>query len=184
MPRVAFVTGGDAATLPELHRPRATLFPRERACPIAVRPDRRLRAAPVPAGRPRAARCGPLLVGVLAGAVLVGTAAPALAVPPPPPNPTDGQLGAAQSEQDAAAAEVGRIAGLVAAAEAELERVGVQAEAAGTAYLAAEEALAAGAGRAPRRPPPSWRRPPTPWPPPQARIADLLPRQLHERLDR
>jgi murein DD-endopeptidase MepM/ murein hydrolase activator NlpD len=82
-----------------------------------------------------------VLVGVLASAVLVGTAAPALAVPPPPPNPTDSQLGAAQSEQDAAAAEVGRIAGLVATAEAELERVGIQAEAAGTAYEQAVEAL-------------------------------------------
>jgi murein DD-endopeptidase MepM/ murein hydrolase activator NlpD len=81
------------------------------------------------------------LVGVLAAAVLIGTAAPALAVPPPPPNPTDGQIGAAQSEQDAAAAEVGRIRALVATAESELERVGVQAEAAGTAYEAAKEAL-------------------------------------------
>jgi murein DD-endopeptidase MepM/ murein hydrolase activator NlpD len=80
-------------------------------------------------------------VVVVASAGLVGTAAPALAVPPPPPNPTDAELGAAQSEQDAAAAEVGRILGLVAAAEAELERVGIQAEAAGTAYLIAEEAL-------------------------------------------
>src|SRR5215207_3982212 len=82
-----------------------------------------------------------LLVGVLTCAVLVGFAAPAVAVPPPPPHPTDNQIGAAQSEQDAAAAEVGRIAGLVASAEAELERVGVLAEAAGTAYLMAEEAL-------------------------------------------
>jgi murein DD-endopeptidase MepM/ murein hydrolase activator NlpD len=92
--------------------------------------------------RPRGRR--PLrtaLVVVVASAGLVGTAAPALAVPPPPPNPTDAELGAAQSEQDAAAAEVGRILGLVAAAEAELERVGIQAEAAGTAYLIAEEAL-------------------------------------------
>jgi murein DD-endopeptidase MepM/ murein hydrolase activator NlpD len=82
-----------------------------------------------------------VLVGVLTGAVLVGSATPALAVPAPPPNPTDSQIGSARSEQDAAAAEVGRIAGLVATAEAELERVGVQAEAAGTAYLLAEEAL-------------------------------------------
>ncbi|TFV67244.1 UNVERIFIED_ORG: M23 family metallopeptidase [Bacillus sp. AZ43] len=82
-----------------------------------------------------------LLVAVVTGAALLGSAAPALAVPPPPPNPTDGQIGAAQAEQAAAAAEVGRIAGLVASAEAELERVGVLAEAAGTAYLMAEEAL-------------------------------------------
>jgi murein DD-endopeptidase MepM/ murein hydrolase activator NlpD len=82
-----------------------------------------------------------VLVAVLTGATLFGSVAPAIAVPPPPPNPTDSQLGSARAEQDAAAAEVGRIAGLVASAEAELERVGVMAEAAGTAYLLAEEAL-------------------------------------------
>ncbi|MFW3172641.1 coiled-coil domain-containing protein, partial [Geodermatophilus sp. CPCC 206100] len=82
-----------------------------------------------------------LLAGAVAAAVLLGTAAPAGAAPTPPPNPTDGDLGQARSAQDAAAAEVGRIAALVAAAEGELERVGVQAEAAGAAYLAAEEAL-------------------------------------------
>ncbi|MGZ4544636.1 MAG: M23 family metallopeptidase [Blastococcus sp.] len=81
------------------------------------------------------------LVGVLAAAALVGAATPALAVPPPPPNPTDSQLGTAKAQQNAAAAEVGRIAGLVAAAETDLERAEVQAEDAGTAYDAAEEAL-------------------------------------------
>jgi murein DD-endopeptidase MepM/ murein hydrolase activator NlpD len=81
------------------------------------------------------------LVGAITGAVLVVTAAPALAVPPPPPNPSDGQIVDAQLARRAAAAEVGRIAALVAAAEAELEKVGVQAEAAGAAYLEAEEAL-------------------------------------------
>jgi murein DD-endopeptidase MepM/ murein hydrolase activator NlpD len=103
---------------------------------VPWRPDARL---PV-AGRPyRPVRT--VLVAVLTGATLLGSAAPAVAVPPPPPNPTDSQLGAARAEQDAAAAEVGRIAGLVAGAEAELERVGVLAEAAGTAYMLAEEAL-------------------------------------------
>ena len=81
------------------------------------------------------------LVGVVAGAALIGGGMPAYAAPPPPPNPTDGQIGAAQAEREAAAAEVGRIRGLVASAESDLERVGVQAEAAGTAYEAAEEAL-------------------------------------------
>ncbi|MGZ4506521.1 MAG: M23 family metallopeptidase [Blastococcus sp.] len=81
------------------------------------------------------------LVGVLAAAALVGAATPALAVPPPPPNPTDSQLGTAKAQQNATAAEVGRIAGLVAAAETDLERAEVQAEDAGTAYDAAEEAL-------------------------------------------
>lgn len=102
----------------------------------------------------RSPRVGPArtlrstLVAVLAGTALVATAGPALAVPPPPPNPTDSEIGAAQSAQAAAAAEVGRIAGLVASAEAELERLGVQAEAAGTAYEVANEALRVAQGRA------------------------------------
>ncbi|MFP5370511.1 MAG: M23 family metallopeptidase [Actinomycetes bacterium] len=81
------------------------------------------------------------LVAALLGAALLGPAAPALAVPPPPPNPSDSELGSARAQQEAVAAEVGRISGLVAAAEAELQRVGDLAEAAGTAYMAAEEAL-------------------------------------------
>ncbi|MGY1795699.1 M23 family metallopeptidase [Geodermatophilus sp. SYSU D00525] len=81
------------------------------------------------------------LVGLLSCVVLLGTAGPASAVPPPPVNPSDGEIADAQAAQDAAAAEVGRLAAEVAAAESELERLGVQAEAAGTAFLAAEEAL-------------------------------------------
>jgi murein DD-endopeptidase MepM/ murein hydrolase activator NlpD len=107
-------------------------------------------ATPTVPGRPgsrrpvvgrRARPAWTVLVAVVTGATLLGSAGPAVAVPPPPPNPSDSQLGAARAEQDAAAAEVGRIAGLVAGAEAELERVGVLAEAAGTAYMLAEEAL-------------------------------------------
>ncbi|MGY2129740.1 M23 family metallopeptidase [Blastococcus sp. SYSU DS0617] len=86
-------------------------------------------------------------MAVLAGTTLVVTAVPALAAPPPP-NPTDSELGNAQAQQDAAAAEVGRIAGLVTAAEAELERLGYQAEAAGTAYEVANQALQAAQERA------------------------------------
>ncbi len=89
-----------------------------------------------------------VLVAVVAGTALVVTAAPALAAPPPPPNPTDSDVGAAMSQQDVAAAEVGRIAGLVAAAEADLERLGVHAEAAGTAYEIADQALREAQGRA------------------------------------
>jgi murein DD-endopeptidase MepM/ murein hydrolase activator NlpD len=100
-------------------------------------------ASPAPARRSRTRSAGlrALLAGGVTAAVLLGSAAPAGAVPPPPPNPSDSQLGEAQSAQDAAAAEVGRIAALVAEAEAELERYAVQSEAAGLAYLAAEEAL-------------------------------------------
>jgi murein DD-endopeptidase MepM/ murein hydrolase activator NlpD len=81
-----------------------------------------------------------LLVALVAGAVLVGTAAPAAAAPPT--NPTDEQIDSAKSAKDRAAAEVGRITALVADAEAELQRLSYQAEAAGAAYLQAEEALA------------------------------------------
>ncbi|MGY2064344.1 M23 family metallopeptidase [Blastococcus sp. SYSU DS0619] len=95
---------------------------------------------PVAGRSPRPFRTA--LIGVVAGAALMVTAVPAVAVPAPPPNPSDSQLGEAQGQQAAAAAEVGRIAGLVAEAESELERVGIQAEAAGTAYLIAEEELA------------------------------------------
>jgi murein DD-endopeptidase MepM/ murein hydrolase activator NlpD len=99
-----------------------------------------------PAGRTVSARthrrtARAVLAGLLTGAVLLGTAGPATAVPEPPPNPTDGEIAGAEAEQQAAAAEVGRLQAEVALAQTELERLGVQAEAAGTAYLAAEEAL-------------------------------------------
>ena len=109
------------------------MFRRRPSGPATLRPGNRR-----PVGR-RPLRLA--VVAAAAGALLVGTSAPALAVPPPPANPSDSQLGDAAAQQQAAAAEVGRIAGLVAAAEAELERVGVQAEAAGVAYMIAEEAL-------------------------------------------
>ncbi len=90
--------------------------------------------------RPRRALTGGL-VGLLAAALVTLGAGPALAVPAAPGNPSDAEIGSAQAQQDAAATEVGRLAGLVATAEAQLEQVQVEAEAAGTAYLAAEEAL-------------------------------------------
>jgi murein DD-endopeptidase MepM/ murein hydrolase activator NlpD len=110
-------------------RPRGPATPPAGARrPVAGRPARPLRLA---------------LVGVVTGASLLGGAVPAAAAPAPPPNPSDSQLGDAKAQQEAAAAEIGRIAGLVASAEAELERVGVVAEAAGTEYMIAEEQLAA-----------------------------------------
>ncbi|MPQ98693.1 peptidoglycan DD-metalloendopeptidase family protein [Modestobacter sp. I12A-02628] len=94
--------------------------------------------APVPGAR-RPGRAA--LLSVLVTVLLTLGAAPATAAPEPPPNPTDEQIGAASQAQQAAAAEVGRIAALVADAEGRLEQAQFQAEAAGTAYLAAEEAL-------------------------------------------
>ncbi len=106
------------------------------------RPRRRTPGtAAVPARRSRARGVRSLLAGVVTAAVVLTGAAPASAEPEPP-NPSDEQIGQAQTAQDAAAAEVGRIGALVAQAESELERYAVQAEAAGAAYLAAEEALA------------------------------------------
>jgi murein DD-endopeptidase MepM/ murein hydrolase activator NlpD len=81
------------------------------------------------------------LAGVVTGVVVLGTAVTAWAAPAPPPNPSDTQLNDAAAAQQAAAAEVGRIAALVAQAESDLERYSVQAEAAGAAYDAAVEAL-------------------------------------------
>jgi murein DD-endopeptidase MepM/ murein hydrolase activator NlpD len=93
--------------------------------------------------RTTARSCARLVAAALmAGAVLLGPAGSAVALPPEPPNPSDEQIGTAQSKKDAAAAEVGRVSALVAAAEADLQRLSYQAEAAGTAYLAAEEARA------------------------------------------
>src|SRR5688572_14301545 len=105
------------------------MSPRRPPGPATSRPGSRRASA----GRRHGRSLRMALVGLLAGVALVGGALPATAAPR---NPTDSEIGAAQSEQEKAAAEVGRIAALVAGAEAELERVGVQAEAAGTAYLA------------------------------------------------
>jgi murein DD-endopeptidase MepM/ murein hydrolase activator NlpD len=81
------------------------------------------------------------LVGAVTGVVVVATAATAWAVPAPPPNPSDTQISDAATAQQAASAEVGRIAALVAQAESELEKYAVQAEAAGADYEAAVDAL-------------------------------------------
>ena len=111
---------------------------------LQSRPRRRTTgtaAVPVHRSRTRPGVVRSLLAGVVAGTVVLTGAAPASAAPEPPPNPTDEQIGQAQSAQDAAAAEVGRIAALVAQAQSQLEGYAVQAEAAGAAYLAAEEAL-------------------------------------------
>jgi murein DD-endopeptidase MepM/ murein hydrolase activator NlpD len=99
--------------------------------------------------RSRGSRRHPVLVAALVAAALMASAAPADATPPPP-NPTDTQLGTARSQQAAAAAEVGRIAGLAAKAQSDLERVEVAAEAAGAAAMAAEDALQAAQATAER----------------------------------
>lgn len=72
-------------------------------------------------------RTSVLVLAALIWALLVA-ATPAYAVPAPPPNPSDDQINAADSAQQAAAAEVGRISAELAAAEAELERLNVVAE--------------------------------------------------------
>jgi murein DD-endopeptidase MepM/ murein hydrolase activator NlpD len=109
-------------------------------------PQRALRPSTVPARRTSSRRSAAvrrpsrLLAGAVAAVVAAAVVASGGVALAAPENPTDQQLGDARVAQDQAAAEVGRIAGLVAAAEAQLEQVQVQAEAAGTAYLVAEEA--------------------------------------------
>ena len=101
-------------------------------------PQRSLRPAPAcprPGRRPPRKLAG-VLAALLTGAVLVAGAGPASAEPV---NPSDGELDQAAAARQAAAAEVDRITGLLADAESQLEQVQVRAEAAGTAYLAAEE---------------------------------------------
>ncbi|MBA3293102.1 MAG: M23 family peptidase, partial [Geodermatophilaceae bacterium] len=68
---------------------------------------------------------------------------PAYAVPPPPPNPSDEQITTADAAEQAAASEVGRISGELAAAEGELARLNIVSEAATYEYLAAEGRLIA-----------------------------------------
>jgi murein DD-endopeptidase MepM/ murein hydrolase activator NlpD len=89
-------------------------------------------------GRRRSRTVRALLVGGLVAGVLTATAAPAVA---DPVNPSDGQIDQAAAGVQAASAEVGRLSGLVASAQADLEKMGVQAEAAGQAYEAAQHAL-------------------------------------------
>ncbi len=90
----------------------------------------------------RSRRSSSILLAALIWALLVAVT-PAHAVPPPPPNPSDEQINAADSAQQAAAAEVGRISAELAAAESELERLNIVAEEAAYLHLAAEGRLIA-----------------------------------------
>jgi cell wall-associated NlpC family hydrolase len=60
---------------------------------------------------------------VLAWVVVIGTAVPAGAVPPPPGNPSDDQIQAGQSQVASSASEVGRLSGLVSKTEGDIERL-------------------------------------------------------------
>ncbi len=85
------------------------------------------------------------LLGVGASVVLSATTTTAAAAPP---DPSDEEISAAQSAQDAAAAEIQRIERLVSAAADDLERVTVEAEGAADAALVAQAELAAAQQRA------------------------------------
>lgn len=68
------------------------------------------------------------LLRVAVGAVLIvglllGSAIPTDAVPPPPDNPSDEQIQQSQTDAAASAAEVGRLAGLVAQTEGEIRQL-------------------------------------------------------------
>ncbi len=66
---------------------------------------------------------GGMMATCVAGALLVGIAVPAGAVPPPPDNPSDEQIQDSQQQAAASAAEVGRLAGLVSKTEGDIERL-------------------------------------------------------------
>ncbi len=59
----------------------------------------------------------------LAGAVWISTALPAGALPPPPPNPSDGQIQASQDQAKQTSAEVGRLSGVVANTQAKIQQM-------------------------------------------------------------
>jgi cell wall-associated NlpC family hydrolase len=59
----------------------------------------------------------------LAAGLLFGSAVPANAVPPPPDNPSDQQIEQGQDQAAASAAEVGRLAGLVAQTQGDIDRL-------------------------------------------------------------
>lgn len=65
-----------------------------------------------------------LAIGVmLIASLLLSSAMPADAVPPPPDNPSDEQIQQGQNAASASAAEVGRLAGLVAQTEGDIQRL-------------------------------------------------------------
>jgi murein DD-endopeptidase MepM/ murein hydrolase activator NlpD len=84
------------------------------------------------------AHAAALALAVACAFLLALLPAPALAAPT---DVTDDALTTAQSEQNAAAAEVGRLSALVSAAEADLERAGVVVEAANEGYRVAQGEL-------------------------------------------
>ena len=63
------------------------------------------------------------IAGLLAGLLLIGTAIPAGALPPEPVNPSDDEIAQGQANADAAAAEVGRLSGLVTTTEGQIQRL-------------------------------------------------------------
>jgi cell wall-associated NlpC family hydrolase len=68
-------------------------------------------------------RLGITVATLIAGLLLVGTATPAGALPPEPYNPSDDEIQQGQNTADAAAAEVGRLSGLVTTTEGEIQRL-------------------------------------------------------------
>ncbi len=99
--------------------------------PVRARPQ----AAWRPHGRPVDARwrqrAGVLRVAIgafLIGGLLLGSAIPTDAVPPPPDNPSDEQIQSGQNQAATSAAEVGRLAGLVAKTEGDIQRLQVDLE--------------------------------------------------------
>ena len=83
---------------------------------------------------------GPAIAGLVA-ALLVTLSPLSAGADQHPVNPTDEQIEQAQSNEDAQAAEVGRLSGLVAATEGQIMGLQIEVENASSDYIAAEGAL-------------------------------------------
>ncbi|MHA3702306.1 NlpC/P60 family protein [Jatrophihabitans sp. YIM 134969] len=107
--------------------------------PVSRRPDPRRTSR----RRPRSPRFAAVFAAVVVGASLVvGSASSALATPTPPPNPSDAQIGAAQTTKTQLATEVGALTAQLSQLKLKVEQLQAAAELAEQKYAYAVSQLA------------------------------------------
>src|SRR6476659_1292992 len=115
---------GGGAPVPDQSRPHTKVGRVTRSAPIgAPLRDHPRGRRPSRLARLLATAFATAISGLLAVALIIGIAVPAGAVPPPPVNPSDQQIQDSQQKAASAAAEVGRLAGLVTKTEGDIERL-------------------------------------------------------------
>ncbi len=92
-----------------------------RAPVASARSSRTVRTVPT-AHTVRAVRAVPMCAALIVG-LLLGTAAPAGALPPPPENPSDQEIADSQVQADQINATIGELSATVAATEAQIEQL-------------------------------------------------------------